>query len=336
VTSSSRQSPSVGLRDSRVLITGGAGTVGSTLADHLVSLEPAEIVILDNFTRGRKENLAWCRDHAPVTIVDGDIRDARLVEEITDGIDVVFHEAAIRLPQCTREPRLALEVMVDGTFNVVEAAERAGVRKVVAASSASVYGMAERFPTTEDHHPYGNRTLYGAAKVFGENLLRCFYEQHGLDYVVLRYFNVYGPRMDMHSAHAEVLVHWLQCIASEEPPLIHGDGRQTTDFVFVDDVVRANVLAAMSEVTDVVCNVASGVETSLGELARELIAVMGADLTPSHEVAGPLNSVARRLGDTSTAERLLGWRPEVDLRTGLERLVAWWREATSVKHGSLT
>jgi UDP-glucose 4-epimerase len=335
MTSPSRQSPPVGLGGSRVLITGGAGTVGSTLADHLVSLDPAEIVVLDNFTRGRKENLAWCREHARVTIIEGDIRDARLVAEITEGIDVVFHEAAIRLPHCTREPRLALEVMVDGTFNVVEAAERAGVRKVVAASSASVYGMAERFPTTEDH-PLGSRTLYGAAKVFGENLLRSFYDQHRLDYVALRYFNVYGPRMDTHSAHAEVLVQWLQRIACDEPPLIYGDSSQTMDFVFVDDVARANVLAATSEATDVVCNVASGVETSLGELARELIAVMGADLSPVHEVGQPLNSVARRLGDTSTAQRVLGWRPEVDLRAGLERLVAWWREATGVKHGSLT
>jgi len=336
VISSSRQSPPVEIRNSRVLITGGAGTVGSTLADHLVSLEPAEIVVLDNFTRGRKENLDHCRQHARLTIVDGDIRDARLLAEVTEGIDIVFHQAAIRLPHCTREPRLALEVMVDGTFNVVEAAERAGVHKVVAASSASVYGMAERFPTTEDHHPYGNRTLYGAAKAFNESLLRSFYDQHGLHYVALRYFNVYGPRMDVHSAHAEVLVHWVERIARGEPPLIYGDGGQSMDFVFVDDVARANVLAATSEATDVACNVASGVETSLSELAGELIAVMGADLSPVCEVGRPLNSVARRLGDTCTAQRLLGWRPETDLRTGLERLVVWWREATRVKQASVT
>jgi UDP-glucose 4-epimerase len=336
VTSSSRQSASVPLRGSRVLITGGAGTVGSTIADHVVALEPAEIVVLDNFTRGRKENLDWCRQRGRVTVVDGDIRDTRLVAEVTEGIDVVFHEAAIRLPHCTQEPRLALEVMVDGTFNVVEAAAWAGVRKVVAASSASVYGMAERFPTTEDHHPYGSRTLYGAGKVFGESLLRSFYDQHKLDYVALRYFNVYGPRMDMHSAHAEVLVYWLQRIACGEPPLVHGDGSQTMDFVYVDDVARANVLAATSEASDVVCNVASGVETSLRELAGELIAVMGADLSPIHEAGGALNPAARRLGDTSTAQRLLGWRPEVDLRTGLERLVAWWRESTGVKPGIRT
>jgi len=336
VTLSSAESRPVELRGARVLITGGAGTVGSTLADHLVSLEPSEIVVLDNFTRGREENLAWCRQRGPLTIVVGDIRDTRLLAEITEGIDVVFHQAAIRLPHCTQDPRLAMEVMVDGTFNVVEGAERAGVRKVVAASSASVYGMAERFPTTEDHHPYGNRTFYGAAKVFGESLLRSFYDQHNVDYVALRYFNVYGPRMDTHSAHAEVLVHWLERIACGEPPRIHGDGSQTMDFVYVDDVARANVLAATSTATDVVCNVATGVETSLRELAEALIAVMGADLSPAYDAGGPVNSVARRLGDNSTAQRLLGWRPEVDLRTGLERLVTWWRESTGVKQSIRT
>lgn len=336
MTSTSLSSPSAQLRGARLLVTGGAGTVGSAIADHLAAHDPTEIVVLDNFTRGRKENLDSSEQRAPVTIVDGDIRDAELVAAVCDGIDVVFHQAAIRLPYCATEPRLALEVMVDGTFNIFEAAHRAGVRKVVAASSASVYGMASSFPTTEDHHPYANRTLYGAAKQFNEGLLRAFHDQYGLDYVALRYFNVYGPRMDTQSAHAEVLVHWLTRIARGEQPVIHGDGNQSMDFVFVDDVARANILAATSNATDAVCNIASGVETTLRELAVTLIDVIGVELTPVYEPGmPPVNSVSRRRGDNSTALQLLGWRPEVDLRTGLARLVAWWREATGLHAGRL-
>ena len=333
MTATARHRPRADLSDARVLITGGAGLVGSTVADQLVPLQPAEIVVMDNFTRGRKENLAWCLDRRQVTVVDGDIRDATLVAEVTEGIDVVFHQAAIRLPHCARNPRLALEVMVDGTFNVVEAAQRAGVSKVVAASSASVYGMAERFPTREDHHPYGSRTLYGAAKMFEEGLLRSFYDEYGLDYVALRYFNIYGPRMDVRSAHVEVLVRWMQRIVRGQPPLIDGDGSHTMDFVFVDDVARANLLAATSDATDIVCNVATGVETTLEQLARTLINAMGADMSPAYGPRRSLNSVTRRVADTSAADRLLGWRPEVDLESGLRRLVAWWRATDSAKDG---
>ena len=191
------------------------------------------------------------------------------------GIDVVFHQAAIRITQCAEEPRLALEVLVDGTFNVVEAAAREGVRKLVAASSASVYGLAEDFPTAERHHPYANDTLYGAAKTFNEGLLRSYHAMSGLDYVALRYFNVYGARMDVHGLYTEVLVRWIERIAEGLPPLIFGDGSQTMDFVYVEDIARANILAAASSVTDDVFNVASGVETSLAELAAKLLKVMG-------------------------------------------------------------
>src|SRR6202162_1151598 len=156
----------------RALITGGAGVVGSTLADQLVQAGAEEIVVLDNLVRGRHENLAWAVANGPVRIVEGDIRDRELVDELTRGIDVVFHQAALRITQCAAEPRLALEVMVDGTYNVIESALREGVRRIVAASSASVYGLAEEFPTDESHHPYANDTLYGAAKTFNEGLLR--------------------------------------------------------------------------------------------------------------------------------------------------------------------
>ena len=251
------------IKGERMLVTGGAGVVGSTLVDQLVERGATEIVVLDNFVRGRRENLRWAEQNGYVTVVEGDVRDRRLVAELTEGIDVVFHQAAIRITQCADEPRLALEVLVDGTFNVVEAAAAAGVRKLVAASSASVYGLAVEFPTPERHHPYANDTLYGAAKVFNEGLLRSYHAMTGLDYVALRYFNVYGPRMDVHGAYTEVLVRWMERIAAGKPPLIFGDGMQTMDFICVPDIARANVLAAEADVTDSVYNIASGVETSL-------------------------------------------------------------------------
>jgi UDP-glucose 4-epimerase len=218
-----------------------------------------------------------------------------------------------------------MEVLVDGTFNVVEAARRAGVRKLVVASSASVYGEATTFPTAEPHQPYANRTLYGAAKLFGEGLLRSFHEMYGLPYVALRYFNVYGPRMDTHGRYTEVLVRWLERIDAGEPPLIFGDGQQRMDLVYVTDVARANLLAARSEVSDEVFNVATGVETSLLDLAAELLAVTRADLKAEHRPARSLTDVTRRLGDTAKARELLGFSAEVSLRDGLERLVDWWR-----------
>jgi UDP-glucose 4-epimerase len=311
-------------RGERVLITGGAGAVGSNLADLLVEQGAAEIVILDNFVRGRRDNLAWAEANGRVTVVEGDIGDRALVRELTEGIDVVYHQAALRITQCAEEPRLALEVLVDGTFNVVEAAADAGVRKVVAASSASVYGLAEAFPTAENHHPYDNDTLYGAAKTFNEGLLRSFHAMKGLDYVALRYFNVYGPRMDIHGVYTEVLVRWMERIAIGEPPLIFGDGHQTMDFVFTSDIARANVLAAESDATDVVFNVASGTETSLLGLASMLLRVMGSDLAVEHGPARGVNKVPRRLADTSAARDVLGFEAEVELEEGLTRLVEWW------------
>jgi UDP-glucose 4-epimerase len=315
-------------RDERVLITGGAGVIGSHIADELVQAGTREVVVLDNFVRGMAENLAWAREHGNVTIVEGDIRDRALVHDVMQDIDIVFHQAAIRITQCAEEPRLAVEVLVDGTFNVLEAAVAADVRKVVAASSASVYGLAEEFPTTERHHPYANDTLYGAAKTFNEGLMRSMTAMNGLDYIALRYFNVYGARMDTHGVYTEVLVRWMERIENGEPPLIFGDGSQTMDFVYVSDIARANVLAARSDATDEVFNVASGVETSLSELAEMLAKVMGADdLTTVHGPERAVNKVPRRLADTTAARERLGFQAEIGLEEGLTRLVEWWRAA---------
>jgi len=315
----------VSIEGARALVTGGAGTIGSHVVDELVRGGAAEIVVLDNFVRGRRENLAGALENGPVTLVEGDIRDQALVREVTAGKDVVFHLAAIRITQCAEEPRLANEVLVDGTFNVVEAAAAEGVKKLIASSSASVYGLAEEFPTTERHHPYNNDTFYGAAKAFNEATLRSFHSMSGLDYVALRYFNVYGPRMDIFGLYTEVLIRWMERIESGTPPLILGDGLQTMDFVHVADIARANILAARADVTDEVFNIASGTETSLKELAQALTAVMKADLAPEHGPARAINGVTRRLADTEAAAQELGFRSEIDLHEGLQGLVEWWR-----------
>jgi nucleoside-diphosphate-sugar epimerase len=313
----------------RILVTGGAGAIGSNVTDELVFAGAEEIVVLDNLVRGRRQNLAWAEANGPVRFVEGDICDRALVAELMSGVDTVFHLAAIRITQCAEEPRLALEVLVDGAYNVFEAAAEAGVRKVIASSSASVYGLATEFPTTELHHPYANDTLYGAAKAFNEGLLKSFHSMYGLDYVALRYFNVYGPRMDVHGLYTEVLVRWMERIAADEPPVILGDGSQTMDFVYMEDIARANLLAAATDRTDAAYNIASGTETSLLELARMLLAVMDSDLSVEHGPPRAVNGVTRRLASTDLAREEIGFEARVGLEEGLTRLVEWWKRERS-------
>ncbi len=314
------------LKGSNILITGGCGLVGSTTVDLLLrDYSPGRIVILDNLSRGTLTNVERTLKDPRVTLVQGDIRDADMVHKTTLGMDAVVHMATLRITACAAEPREALGVMCDGSFNVAEAAQAAGVKKVVMASSASVYGLAETFPTREDHHPYNNRTWYGASKIMLEGLLRSFNDMYGLPYVALRYFNVYGPRMDIHGKYTEVLIRWMERISSGQPPLILGDGSQTMDFVYIEDVARSNVLALESDVTDDVFNVASGTETSLNQLAAALLKVMDSNLQPEYGPERKVNAVSRRLADTHKAEQVLGFRAEVGLEDGLSRLVSWWR-----------
>jgi UDP-glucose 4-epimerase len=309
---------------SSVFVTGGAGTIGSHIVDQLLDAGAAHVDVLDNLVRGRRANLGKALASGRVTLHDGDIRDKGLVRELTMGKDLVFHEAAIRITQCAEDPRLALEVLVDGTFNVVEAAAELGVGKLISASSASVYGLAEEFPTTERHHHHNNDTFYGAAKSFNEGMIRSFRAMNGLDFVILRYFNVYGPRMDVHGLYTEVLVRWMERIADGKPPLIFGDGQQTMDFVVTQDIARANILAAQSEVVDGVYNVASGTETSLLELAEALLRAMDSDLSVEHGPERAVNGVTRRLADTMAARIDLGFAAQISLEDGLRSLVEWW------------
>jgi UDP-glucose 4-epimerase len=314
------------LDGAKILVTGGCGLVGSTTIDLLLrDSSPERIVIFDNLNRGSLANVEEALKDPRVTLVRGDIRDVEALKQVTAGMDAVIHMATLRITACAAEPREALGVMCDGSFNVLEAAQAAGVKKVVTASSASIYGLADVFPTREDHHPYNNRTWYGASKIMLEGLLRSFNDMYGLPYVALRYFNVYGPRMDIHGKYTEVLIRWMERIASGEPPLILGDGTTTMDFVYIEDIARANVLALQSDISDDVFNVASGTETSLNQLADALLWVMGSNLKPIYGPERKVNPVARRLADTSKAEALLGFRASISLEEGLKRLVEWWR-----------
>jgi UDP-glucose 4-epimerase len=314
------------LNSARVLVTGGCGLVGSTTIDLLLrDCSPEKIVIFDNLERGSLDNVKEALMDPRVTLVKGDIRDVAETRRVMQGMDAVVHMATLRITACAAEPRRALEVMCDGSFNVLEAAHAQGVRKVVTASTASIYGMANVFPTSEDHHPYNNRTWYGASKIMLEGLLRAFNDMYGLPYIALRYFNVYGPRMDIHGRYTEVLIRWMDRIAAGRPPLIFGDGEQTMDFVYIEDVARANVLALQSDHRDDVFNVASGVETSLNDLAQALLKVMRSNLQPEYGEERKVNPVPRRLADTSKAGELLGFRARVGLEEGLERLVGWWQ-----------
>ena len=313
-----------------VLVTGGAGLIGSHIVDRLIDEGAGEIRVLDNLVRGRHANLATARARRPITFIEEDVRDRLAVARAVSGCDFVFHQAAIRITLCAERPRECLDVLVMGTFNVFEAAVASGVKKVVYASSASVYGAAEAFPTDERHHPYNNRTLYGAAKLMNEGTARSFHEMYGLASVGLRYFNVYGPRMDVTGAYTEVFIRWLDCIDQGRPPQIHGDGTASMDFVYAEDIARANILVLRSGRIDDVYNVASGTETTLLGLWQAMQDVTGAHhLTPEFHPARKVNPVPRRLADTTRACRELGFIAEVPLEEGLRRLAAWRHEMVS-------
>jgi UDP-glucose 4-epimerase len=314
------------IQGTRILITGGAGFVGSTTADQLLEAGADEVRILDNFIRGNLRNLERAKKLGDVTVIDGDIRDRETVDSAMDGIDYVIHQAALRITRCAEAPREAIEVLVDGMSNVLESAIRHKVKKIVAASSASVYGDPSYLPMDESH-PFNNRTLYGAGKIANEQMLRAYYEMFHLPYVAFRYFNIYGPRMDIDGVYTEVLIRWMDAIEAGQPPKIFGDGSQSMDFVFVEDVARINVAGLTSDVTDEVFNVGTGVQTTLNELCHLLLKVTGSHLKPEYHEARRVNNVQARRAATEKAENLLGFKACVDLETGLKSLIQWRDQA---------
>ncbi|RZU39955.1 NAD-dependent epimerase/dehydratase family protein [Edaphobacter modestus] len=310
------------IEGTRILVTGGAGFVGSATVDQLLSGGAAEVRVLDNFIRGNTRNLEAAQKTGRLTLVAGDIRDADMVDSLTEGVDYVFHQAALRITRCAEAPREAVQVLVDGTSNVLESAVRHKVKKVVAASSASVYGDPSYLPMDESH-PFNNRTLYGAGKIANEQMLRSYYEMFKLPYVAFRYFNIYGPRMDLDGVYTEVLVRWMDAIEGGQSPKIFGDGSQSMDFVYVDDVARANVAGLVSDTTDEVFNVGTGVQTNLNELCHSLLKVTGSKLNPEYLEARKVNNVQARRAAIEKAERMLGFKAGVDLETGLKLLIEW-------------
>lgn len=311
-------------------MTGGAGFIGSHVVEALLERPVRKVVVLDDMVRGSQENLAAVRDDDRLQIIEGSIADVDLLRETCADMDGIFHLAALWLKECIEEPRRALDVNVVGTYNVIEAAAEAQVGKVIFSSSASVYGDAVRLPMTEEH-PFHNRTMYGATKIAGEQFLRASHDTQGLDYIGLRYMNVYGPRMDDKGAYMSVIMNFLKQITAGEPPTIHGDGSQSYDFVHVRDVARANVLAMESDATDLFLNVGTGHATTIADLCTMLAGAADTDIHPTYVDDGPI-FVQHRLGATERAKEEIGFEAKIPLETGLDYLVRWY-QAENVPDG---
>ncbi len=311
---------------SKILVTGGAGFIGSYLVEELLLLEPAKVIVIDNLIRGTRENMKNFINNPVVNFVEGDIRDRELLEKYISGSDFVFHLAALRINACAANPGEGFDVMLKATFNLAELCVKYKVKKVIYSSSASVYGLAQHFPTPETDNPYNNQTFYGTAKLWGEQLFRSFKFMYGLDYIALRYFNVYGPRMDTDGKYTEVMIKWLDCIRESKSPNIYGDGSDTMDFVYVHDIAMANIAALKSDITDEAFNVGNREETSLMQLLHTLLKVNKSELQPEYKEKNTINPVSRRLAENKKAKKLLGFRPSVSLEQGLQELSKWYFE----------
>jgi UDP-glucose 4-epimerase len=311
------------LVEKRIVVIGGAGLVGSHIVDQL-TLEPVkEIVIYDNFVRGTHANLAKAMTCPKVRVAEASITNRHAVRRELDRADGVFLLASLWLGECADDPRSAWEVNAMGTWNVVEACRDLGVKRVVYSSSASVYGNALFTPMTEDH-PFNNRTTYGASKIACEQMFRAIHEQSKLPYIGLRYMNIYGARMDYKGTYVSVIMKVLDRIFSGLPPIIHGNGTQTYDFVYVEDAAQANILAMKADCVDEFFNIGSGIGTTINELVDILLDLMGSPLRPEYRPQ-ELSLVTQRIGSTAKAEELLGFKARTPLVEGLRRLVEWRR-----------
>lgn len=318
------------IRNSTILITGGAGFIGSYLAEELLKYSPGKIIILDNLIRGSFENMKEFINDPAVEFIEGDIKKESLLEKCISQSDYIFHMAALRINACAADPADGFETMVRAPFVIAELSRKYKVKKIIYSSSASVYGLAQNFPTTENDNPYDNQTFYGAAKLFGEQLFRSYKFMYGLDYVALRYFNVYGPRMDTDGKYTEVMIKWLDCIRDGKAPVIHGDGSTSMDFVYVKDVAEANVAALLSEITDENFNIGNSRETSLKELLEMMIKINSSNIKPEYLESNTVNPVSRRLSDNSKAKHLLNYSPRTILEQGLKELCDWYFEKTKI------
>lgn len=312
------------LKGKKLVVVGGAGLIGSHTVDQLVKEDVKEIVIYDNFVRGRAENLTSALRDPRVRVFDigGDILQTDILESAFDGADGVFHLAALWLLQCHEFPRSAFDTNVRGTFNVMEACVKKGVKRLVYSSSASVYGDAVREPMDEDH-PFNNQNFYGATKIAGEAMLRAFHHRYKLDFAGLRYMNVYGPRQDYHGAYIAVIMKMLDAIDRGDSPTILGDGSEAFDFVAVEDCGLANVCAMKSDATDRFYNVGTGKRTSLKELAQMLIDLTGCTQPIKYAPRSQATLVRNRIGCPKRASAEIGFTARVELQEGLRRLIDW-------------
>lgn len=311
------------LKDKKILVIGGAGLIGSHVVDELLKTEVSEIVIYDNFFRGSMDNLKAALEDPRVSIFGhgGDILQRDILDKAMEGVDGVFHLAALWILQCHEYPDTAFDVNVRGTFNVIMAAIKNKVKRVVYSSSASVYGDAVVIPMVEDH-PYNNFTFYGASKIAGEHFFKSLGRRYGLDWVGLRYMNVYGPRQDYKGAYIAVMHKILDRIEQGESPIVFGDGSQQYDFIHVTDVARSNTLAMMSKASEQCYNVGRGIGTSIKELTELLLDLTGSDLPIKYEPAG-LTFVTNRIGCPEAAARDLDFTWTIDLEDGMRSLIEW-------------
>ena len=315
------------IKDSKILVIGGAGFIGSFVVRELLKHEVAEVVIYDNFARGKMENIEDCLQDRRCRLYEngGDIRETDLLDEAMKGKDYVFHLSAMWLLHCKDFPRTAFHVNIEGTFNVLEACVKNGIKKLIYSSSASVYGDAVQVPKTEEH-PYNNKNFYGATKIAGEAMCTAFNDRYSLSVIGLRYMNVYGPGQDQTAAYTGVVPIMLNKIDANEPPVINGDGSQAYDFIYVEDVARCNVAALTSDTSFGFYNVGTGVQTSIRELCDTILRLKNSDLKVTYKPYSADDAralVKNRIGSPVKAKKELGFEYTYDLETGLQRLIDW-------------
>lgn len=315
------------LKNSKILVIGGAGFIGSFVVRELLKQPVGEVIIYDNFARGKMENIQDSLKDKRCHLYEkgGDIRDIDLLNDAMKGVDYVFHLSAMWLLHCKDFPRTAFKVNIEGTFNVLEACVNNNIKKLVYSSSASVYGDAVEVPMTEDH-PYNNKNFYGATKIAGEAMCTAFNDRYGLQVIGLRYMNVYGPGQDQTAVYTGVVPIMLNKIDANESPVINGDGSQAYDFIYVEDVAKCNVAAITSDVPFGFYNVGTGIQTSIRQLCDTILSLKGSDLKVTYKPYSANDAralVQNRIGSPVKAKNELGFEYTYDLETGLNRLIYW-------------
>lgn len=315
------------LKNSKVLVIGGGGFIGSHLVAELLKHPVGEVIIYDNFTRGKMTNIEHSLNDERCSIYPfgGDIRDTDILNKAMEGIDYVFHLSAMWLLHCKDFPRTAFRVNIEGTYNVLEACVKNNVKKLIYSSSASVYGDAVEVPMTEDH-PFNNTNFYGATKIAGESMCTAFNDRYGLEVIGLRYMNVYGPGQDQHAVYSGVVPIMLNKIAAGETPIINGDGSQAYDFIYVEDVARANIASLESDQKFGYYNVGTEVQTSIKELCETILQLKNSDLKVQYKPYAADDArqfVQNRIGSRQKAEQEIDFKFKYSLTEGLQKLINW-------------